>query len=369
MTRRRRRSRGSKGGGVSRRRLLALLAGSTTFGAFVTSTGAFTSARAPRSSNVDAAADPNAYLGLSPAPYVDAGMSGEHLVTITNNATVPLTITVSLANASGTVSPSSPVLQPGEDQLFTVDLSEDAQAGENALTFAVTATDGSAVNINLSRSLGVRNFLRRLQDRSHDTNGLFYLTYRLENMDNFQSYELVVKNLDLSWVDDRTFTSTDYEHIFRIPESGTDGGTMGSRYEFTMRIYDTNGLAIERTLVDVADGSDPPDNDNIGGAPNDPQVVDFTITDKMQYTNAHYTVDYEVENLTNLKEVRVTFDDRANNWADATKVSTSAPTGTVTYDQGGVGGHTFDITVETVNNNDIVTDSLTKTDVADGDDL
>ncbi|QZP38129.1 hypothetical protein [Halobaculum magnesiiphilum] len=224
------------------------------------------------------------------------------------------------------------------------------------------------MSVELRRSLGVRNFLRRLEDRTANDNALYYLSYRLQNIDNFQSYELVVRNLDLNWVQTRTYTSTDYEHIFRIPASGSDGGTAGSRYEFDMRVYDANGLAIQRTITDVADGNDPPDNDSIGGGPEDPVVVDFTITDNEQYNTAHYVVDYEVDKTSNLQEVRVTFDNQSNSWADTTETSTDEPTGTVTYDQGGVAGDTYEITVEVVNDNGIVTDSLTKTDVADGTD-
>lgn len=340
-------------------------------GALVSSTGAFSSVQAPRATDVDTAGDDNALLGISLAPYIDAGQSGEDLVTVTNNSNVPLTVTVTLANASGTVSPTNPTIQPSDSQLFSVDLSSEASAGDNALTIDISATDGSSLNIDLSRSLGVRNFLRRLQDKTENTNALFYLSYRLQNMDNFQSYELIVENLGPARDDlpTRTYTSTDVEHIFRIPTSGTDGGAVGDTYRFTMRIYDTDGLAIERVLEDVADGVNPADNDDIGGAPDDPIVVDFTVTDTTENDNTHFSVDYEVDNLDNLKEVQVTFDNQANNWSDSTVTTTDAPTGTVTYDEGGTEGDTYDITVETINTNDISTDSLTKTEVADGDDI
>lgn len=364
MTRRRQRSR-SREGGVSRRRLLVFLGGASVVGALISSTDAFSLAQVSRISNVNVANDGNALLNLSKPPYVNAGESGQELVTVTNNTSTSLTITVHLTNASGTVSPSTPTVQPSESQLFTIDLSAEAQGGEGALTFDVNATDEST-DITLTRTIGVRNFLRRLEDRTANTNALYYLSYRLQNIETFQSYEVIVENLDLNWVPTRTYTSTDVEHVFRIPESGSDGGTEGSTYEFDMRIYDADGLALQRTLTDVADGDDPPDNDDIGGGPNDPVVVDFTITDNEQYTNAHYIVDYEVGNTETLQEVRVTFDNLSNNWADKTETTTDAPKGTVTYDQGGVGGDTYEITVEVVNNDDIVTDAMTKSDVADG---
>jgi hypothetical protein len=323
--------------------------------------------RANRETDVNAVDDAEANLGVSLPPFVDAGESGQELATVTNNTSDRYTVTVDLANASGTVSPSAPGLDPGDSQTFTVDLSEDAGGGENALSIDVDATNASS-NITLNRSLGVRNFLRRLEDRTANDNAFFYLSYRLQNIDTFQYYEVVVRNLDLNWVSTRTYTSTDIEHIFRIPESGRDGGTEGSTYEFDMRIYDADGLALQRTLRDTADGSDPPDNNDIGGGPNDPAVVDFTVTDNTKNNNGRFTVDYEVENTSTLQEVRVIFDNRSNDWSDKTKTSTDAPTGTVTYKQGGVGGDTFDITVEVVNDNGIATDSLTKTEVADGTD-
>ncbi|MXR40537.1 hypothetical protein GRX01_04140 [Halobaculum sp. WSA2] len=365
MPGRRRRSRAG-GGGSSRRRFLYLLGGAAVSGALISSSGAFSTSRLSRPVDVQSASDPNALLGLSIPPFVDAGQSGQELVTVTNNASTPLTVSVELPGASGTVSPASRTIQPEESRAFTVTLSADAAGGENALTFDVTATAGSSTKISLSRSLGVRNFLRNLEDRTTNNNAFFYLSYRLQNVDTFQSFEVVVRNLDRGWIPTRTYTSTDVEHVFRIPESGSDGGTAGSTYEFEMRVYDADGLALQRVLTDVADGNNPQDNDAIGGGPNDPVVVGFTITDNEQYTNAHYVVDYEVGNTSSLQEVRVTFDNRSNSWADETETSTDTPTGTVTYDQGGVGGDTYDITVEVVNENGIVTDSLTKTDVADG---
>ena len=354
---------------MSRRRLLALLGGGSLLGASIAAPEAFSTFSASRPSDVDVAGDPNGLLGLSVVPTVDAGETNS-LLTVTNNASSDLTVSLSLVDPSkGSISPSSAALATGGNQAFSVTVDEDAPGGPNALSFVVDATDGDSLNVNLTRSVGVRNFLRNLDDRTANNNALFYLSYRTVNVDDFDYFEVTVRNLSVGWIPDRTYSSSVFEDVIRIPDSGTDGGAAGHTYEFVMRVYDTSGLALSRTITDVADGSDPPDNDQIGGGPDDPRVVDFTIVDTTQNNNGDFTVNYEVENTANLKEVRVTFDNLSNAWADQTVTSTDEPTGSVSYQEGGVQGDTYDVTVETVDVNDVVTDSLTKTDVADGDDI
>ena len=104
------------------------------------------------------------------------------------------------------------------------------------------------------------------------------------------------------------------------------------------------------------------------GSADDPVLDSFTVTDQTQYNNTDYVVDYQLSNVSasNFSQVVVTFDDNANNWADATETSTAQPNGSVTYAQGGTEGDTYTITVEVENENGLVVDSGSVDDVADG---
>jgi hypothetical protein len=67
------------------------------------------------------------------------------------------------------------------------------------------------------------------------------------------------------------------------------------------------------------------------------------------------------------QNVRVTFDNlEGNNWADTTKTSTDSPTGSVSYDKWAGSDQTYNVTVEAINSENTVTNSVTISDMADG---
>ncbi|WP_201293943.1 hypothetical protein [Natronorubrum halalkaliphilum] len=134
----------------------------------------------------------------------------------------------------------------------------------------------------------------------------------------------------------------------------------GSRHNSRERPkYDTSGsVVLSETVTDIADGEDPTGNQQPSN-PDGPELETFTVTDDTLNDNTEYTVDYEVSESDRLEEVRVTFENTepGEGWATRTKTSDEAPTGTVTYSQGGTEGHAYEITVGVVNENGIVVDS------------
>jgi len=99
--------------------------------------------------------------------------------------------------------------------------------------------------------------------------------------------------------------------------------------------------------------------------PKQPSITGVVVTDQSANSVADYRVDYDVNNTVEFDHVEVVFDDQVNDWADATVNNTSAR-GHVEYSVGGAEGDSYDITVRAYNQSGAVTDSLTRTDVADG---
>jgi len=64
-------------------------------------------------------------------------------------------------------------------------------------------------------------------------------------------------------------------------------------------------------------------------------------------------------------QVETIFWNTDNSWATQTK-SSSNTNGNLQYNQGGVGGNTYWITIRVLDNDGIVVDEVTVTDIADG---
>lgn len=360
-----------RGGRYTRR---AYVAGWATLagGLLTLGTAGYTRVTAQRQVQVSVSEDSTATLGLDTATALTAGADGQRLVTVTNNTNETLSVAVALADgAAGSVSPASASLAPGESQEYTVDVTDEAN---DPLTFDLDAS-GGGLSVTLSRDVRVRQLLRQIEDRTANSNAYFYLSYRVTGVTDFDRFEVTVRNVDASYIADRTYTSLDSEGVLRIPESGSDGGTAGDTYEFDTRVYDAGGQVIQEIVTDVADGENPNDNDDIGGGPNDPKLESFSVTDDSvpQRNQTRFVVDYEVSNTGQFQDVQVVFDNTENDWSDETVTSTDAPTGSVSYppnqqSQGGTTGQEYDITVRVRNQNGLVTDSDSVTDVADGTD-
>jgi len=210
----------------------------------------------------------------------------------------------------------------------------------------------------------------QIVDQTANNNAEYEIYTQVEWMSSFDRVEIQVENLDAGHISGETLTQNSKEGWKSYPRGGgSDGGAAGDTYRFTFRVYETGSSSpvIQKTREDTADGDGQQDGDF--SSPNDPKLESVYVTDETQYNNTDYTVEYEVSDYQNgFGEVRVTFDNRANDWSDATKSSSSTPTGTVSYAQGGTEDDTYDIVVEVKNENGLTVDSTTVTDVANGSD-
>lgn len=361
MGRKRRRS--SNGGRHTRRTYLAtgcLLFGS---GLLVTDSNAVPSVLADRTTSVGVSPDETALLGLDIVSSVEAGKSGQSLMTVSNNAAVDLSVSVSLRDPSqGSVSPQNTTLGVDSSAPVSVSVASDSPTGENALPVDVTATDGETTTVSLTRRVAVSSsptLNRSVTDRTANNTADYEVSYQVLNLESFDRIEVTFENTDNGWA---TETKTGTQ-----PEGGLSyqaGGTGSDTYDITFEVYDTaDTVVIQESVTDIADGSDPSDNDDISGGSDDPVLESFTVTDDTQYDTTDFTLEYGVSPRENFRHVRVTFDNTNsnNNWSDETQTNSDSPSGSVTYQHGGTEGDTYEITVETINQNGIVTDSGTVT--------
>lgn len=96
-----------------------------------------------------------------------------------------------------------------------------------------------------------------------------------------------------------------------------------------------------------------------------PSIAGTQLADDSANSNAEYELFYDIEDTASFDRVEVIFDNRNNDWGDQT-VSNTAERGSVTFSQGGQEGSTFDVTVNAIDVNGDVVDTVTITDVADG---
>lgn len=354
---RRRRSSSCNRRGFSRRTYLAggfLFLGS---GLLVTDSNAFSSVSADRSTSVGVTSGENALVGLDIVSSLEAGKSAQSLMTVSNNTDVELLMSVSLRNPSqGSLSPDGTTLGVGESASFSASVASDSQTGEDAFAFDITATDSENLTVSMTRRVAVSSSPTlnwAVDDRTSNSSARYDVTYQVLHVENFERIDIRFESTDQSWASG-TETSTQSEGTLTYEE----GGAVNHTYEITFVVYDgSNDPVIEETVTDVADGTDPSDNDEISGGSDDPILESFTVTDDTQNNNTNFTLNYEVLPRDNFQYVRVRFNNTNKDWADKTKTNSNAPSGTVTNAEGGVEGDIYEITVETVNQNGIVTDS------------
>ena len=355
------------GGGPTRRTFLAggaLIVGGV---AIRSDTGAFSQITAGRLTHLDTSDDGNALLGLERTDAVRSGIDDQHLVDLTNNTDGSLEISLSLSDPDqGRLSDTGFALASGATRSVAVSVDRDSSTGEAALPFEVTAS-GNAVEIALTRAVAVTDppaISEQIRDRTQNGNAAFTISYRVRRLPDFDRIEIEVENLDSSYIGQETYVQTTKEGTVSHPPNGGDGGADGDTYEFRFRVYDRSGEVTElyTETTTTADGENPPGDDL--GSEEDPELVEFSVANDEQYTNNRFTVDYEVAQLEEFEEVQVEFDNADQDWADRTKSSDDAPTGTVVYPaegqrQGGVNGNTYDVTVEVYNQSGIPVDSGT----------
>lgn len=323
MGRRRSRSRGR----LSRRQFLAggllSLGGASLLGG----TQAFSQVDATRAASVQTAGDQGALLGVDPAVSVQAGADDQRLVTLTNNTSSTLDVTVSLENpGQGNLSRGSTTIASGASATVYVSVASDSPTGTDALSFSVSASGGDGFTVTLTRAVDVTagpTLTRYIEDRSGNSNTEYLVQYTVENVPDFDRVEVSFTNLDQDW---GSGSRTNQSREGTI--SYSQGGTAENRYEITISVYDTSGsIVLQDSVEDIANGDEPDGNETPGGS-NAPKLDSFTVQSETQNNNTDVAVDYEVSNLDQFHEVAVTFENQEQDWATRTNRSSSSPTGT-----------------------------------------
>ncbi|MDL0124723.1 hypothetical protein PNQ92_04790, partial [Halobacterium salinarum] len=303
--------------------------------------------------------------------FYDTLTADQQLVTVTNNHNSPLTVAVSLVDASqGSVSPTSVTLPSQASADVTVTVDSNSQTGANALAFDVLTT-GSDLDVSLTRYVDVLAgpvLKREILDKTKNNHARYRILHDIDNLADFDYVEVTYENLDTGWVDTITEQSGQREGYTTYSK----GGAAGDTYEITIEVFDTSGaVVLDEVIQDMTDGTNPPGNEDLGGNPNDPVLDSFDVVDTTENNNTYFDVDYAVSNTAEFKEVKVVFDNQNSNhdWSDSTEGPNSNTSGTVSYNAGGTEGDTYEITVEVYNTNDIVVDTGSTTEVADGDDI
>lgn len=207
---------------------------------------------------------------------------------------------------------------------------------------------------------------------SFRTGARYQIQYQAAWVRSFDRVEIQVENVDDGSVPGDSVTETAAEGAVTYPRSGTyDDGSQGDTYRFTIEVYSSGDSSpvLSTVVTDDAGGGGTGDGDM--GSVDDPTLADYQVTDDSGSIVARYAVDYQLENATanNFSEVAVTFDDLdVSGNPGQTNTSTSRPNGTVSYTQVFTADDNYRLTIEVKNENGIVVDSATVSDVADGTD-
>ncbi len=203
-------------------------------------------------------------------------------------------------------------------------------------------------------------------DNTDDVSGnkaSYTIHYQVEWLADFSSLELTVENLT-DGTTPFSGSSSDEEDSFSFQENNGEGDD----YEFTFTVYENGSQYDQQTVKDTAGGDGPSQGDM--GSVDSPTLDNFYVSDTSdQYNNkAAFDVDYLVTNTTDYDYVEVTFDNLDSPNKSATETDTAAD-GVVSYGpEGSTGGDDFEITVDVVNTNGVVTDSGTVSITANGTD-
>ncbi|WP_233560597.1 hypothetical protein [Halobellus sp. Atlit-38R] len=193
----------------------------------------------------------------------------------------------------------------------------------------------------------------------------YEVSYNVSDRANFGSVRVKYTNLDSSGAD-ATYSSSDPRHNIDDYAEAFFGNTAGDSYRIRVELVDTDGVVVdERVVSDVADGSSPSGNADLT-RPSSPALSTYSIADTTNNNNGRYTLQYLVSGPdTDFSQVEAIFLNTDRSWATQTK-SSSNPDGTIQYNQGGVGGDEYKITIRVLDSDGIVVAEVTETDTADG---
>ncbi|ELZ82553.1 rej domain protein [Haloferax elongans ATCC BAA-1513] len=272
--------------------------------------------------------------------------------TLDSSETATMTIGSLYRNPGAT----QPIDLDGED--VTVRVSYEYVGGSGSGEHEFTFTDGGD---DSSDDTSVRGL--RLEDQSQYSNAEYDISYDISNADPDGRVEVSVDNRQNTW-SDRLLESTDTRGTLQY----SNGGTMGDTYEITVRAYGADGtLLTEESIVDVADGTDPPQKGTLT-KPTSPTIESVSVKDKTKRDNGDYQVKVKVEDSDDeFSRTEVIFQNNDHSWATRTESSTQK-NAVLRYRQGGVEDDSYDIVVRVVDSDGIVVDEQVVTDTADGND-
>lgn len=241
-----------------------------------------------------------------------------------------------------------------------------------AALFSDADTAAGAVRIDADPALNYNVVDESAFSFSAGTGARYQIQYQVAWIDPFDRLEIQVENVDDGSVAGETFTATSREGVVTYPSSGTyDDGSQGDAYRITFAAFESGASApvLERVVTIDAGGDGAGDGEM--GDEDDPKLESFSVTDNTGLFVGRYTVDYQLANATddNFSAVAVTFDslDFSGN-PGRTNTDSSRPSGSVSYSRLGTRGNTFEIRIEVKNENGLVVDAASLTDVADGTD-
>jgi hypothetical protein len=241
--------------------MVTLVVGILIAGVVVTPSAAFTTSSIDRQTTATVADDASGFLGIAVTDNVRAG-SEDQLVTVTNNLSQSVTITVS---SSAVLSNDQATLAPGESFSTAATVSCESPPNELQMTISASASDrfsgiatrSASVDTTgcSDSSVGYKNI--EITDQTTSSKGAkaeYDLTYAVENTTgSFDRVTVEFNNLDRS---DGNETRESFAQNDTI--SFTSGGQReGESFEITVRLFDGTGeVKSERIVVtDTADGS------------------------------------------------------------------------------------------------------------------
>lgn len=362
----RRRRRKRAGGGSTRRRFLAgsllALGGVSVLGG----TQAFSQGEATRAASVGTAEDGSALLGLDLPEVAAVGVGQTGLLSITNNADGQFATSIDVTDLRGTESFQPSQITIDQSEQVTASLDADRATDEDPVGVGVSAS-GSGVEIELQRTVPIPSFAWNVFDNSQYGHVQFDTDYSVAGVPSFDRIDVEVVNTVTGMTG--SYTRSAPEDTITYPvEQDREWNAEGDEYEMTFDVYDTGAGHVLHKVVTVTGGESAGEGDPGDG--NAPEIDWIFVDDNSSGDTgdsdygADYTVYYQISKVDTLGEVEVTFDHESD-WASESTVTLQRPVGAVEYDSSALGDE-FDIVVVARSESGRTVDSVTRSDIADG---
>lgn len=351
----------SRGRGTSRRTFLAGSCIAVGSGLLLTDAGAFTQTVATRGASVGVDSDESAILGLDIVSVAGVGDENE-ILEVTNNTDEQLEATVELLNtrAGESIDPTAVMLLPGESEQVTAVLDPERTTDEEAVALSISgSSDG--LDIDLTRTVPVPSFSWYVVDNSEHENVQFDLQYTVD-VPNFDTVDIEVVNTNSGASEQ--YSRMTPKGTVTYPKQGLDSEAGGTDYDITFTVYDAAERAVLTKEVTITGGES--GGEGSPGDETDP-TLDWVFVDDLseEATDAvKYAVYYQVSTLEDFGEVEIEFD-YPGDWASNKVSRTQTPVGMAEHTKGNT-GNPFDIIVTVKDSTGMIVDSVTRSDVADG---